>query len=288
MTASDSSVPATADTGTTDAGTTDAETLDTTDGVFQRKRPRPGLTFLAKRKEVDEEWMLTYMDTVTLLVTLFALLLSTSSVDEEKYQALAEGLSLEKYGAGILTGSLSVEEKLTEKEGEPQLAPASNEAPPPVPDTDDEKIRRELSRQGLTDLVEISVQKNVIDLQLNEIVLFQTGEAILLDKGLSVVSRLAPILMGMGHSLSVEGHTDNIPISTSHFPSNWELSAARAASVARELIRAGLSPSKVHIRGYADTRPIADNRRPEGRYKNRRVNLILKASGDKGDAASGQ
>lgn len=231
--------------------------------------------------------MLTYMDTVTLLVTLFVILLSFSTINIDKFTTIAEAMSLAKYGKGILTGAVKptavtpVAPKTVVEEPGPSAAKAEAEASAMVDD-----LRAELAKQGLTDMVEMTVHENVVDLQLNESVLFPAGEATLTDRGLSVVDRLTPLLVASGVPVAVEGHTDNVPISTEIFPSNWELSAGRAASVARAFIARGIAADRIHISGYAETRPVAPNDTPAGRSQNRRVNLVLKMSDKATDAAA--
>jgi chemotaxis protein MotB len=227
-----------------------------------------------------DEWMLTYMDTVTLLVTLFVLLLSFSTINAEKFDSVANALSLKKYGKGILTGKVVPIQKPAEFPPKPEepAAPADKAADLA------EGLRSELADQGLTDLVEMTVHENVVDLQLNESVLFQTGEAVLIDSGRAVVEKLVPFLGKTAFPVSVQGHTDNVPIRTDLYPSNWELSAARAASVARAFIEGGIDRDRVEIRGYAETRPVASNDTVEGRARNRRVNLVLQMSEDAADA----
>jgi len=241
--------------------------------------PRSALRLLGKRQEQGDDWMLSFMDTLTLLVALFALLLSFSTVEKQKIEAVAEGLALDKYGAAIVRGNILLEDKgRPTVEEVPPTETSQKYRTPEGNEAADTALRRDLARRGLAELVEIKVQEDFVDLQLNEGVLFATGAAELSSEGLSVVAKLAPFVIDLGGGLSIEGHTDNIPISTERFPTNWELSSARAASVARALIQAGLLPSTVHIRGYAATRPIADNATEAGRHKNRRVNLVVKVS----------
>lgn len=263
-----------------------APEAETAAAIAPRRSPDRRV-ILAQRREAGggEEWMMTYMDTVTLLVTLFVLLLSFATIDKEKFEAVAHGLSLGKYGAGILMGSIGV----SKKEAAPvAVAPApvipaeEPEAPPePEPRTDlAAEISRSIDEQGLAGMVEVTARADVIDLQLNERVLFEAGRAALTSQGASVVARVAPILTTRPYEVSVEGHTDNVPISTERFPSNWELSGARAASVARALIGSGVAPDRVRIVGFADTEPVAPNDTPQGRQQNRRVNLLLHVTED--------
>lgn len=239
------------------------------------KRRRRPVAMPGPQPRPTDEWMLTYMDTVTLLVTLFVLMLSFSTINPDKFNKVAQGLRLDKYGPGVLVGELTVApEDIRARVVEPAEA-APEEPAADMPGGMVEDLQSELRRQGLADLVEMKVHENVVDLQLNESVLFGTGEADLTDQGLSVIARLAPLVKASKMNVSVDGHSDNIPISTDRFPSNWELSAARAAAVARELIAGGIRATRLHIRGYAATKPVAPNDTAEGRRKNRRVNVVL-------------
>ena len=259
--------------GTNTDPDTDSDTDQEPPAPQRRRRKRRAFHMTSSMpKEQGEEWMLTYMDTVTLLVTLFVILLSFASFNEEKFNAVAEGLSLSKYGSGILTGTLP-----STIEPAPTPAPVVDEAPLVIEQAEDmaDALQSELSRQGLADLVDMTVQENVVNLKLSESVLFSTGEADLTEQGLSVILRLVPLVTASNMNVSVEGHTDNIPITTERFPSNWELSASRAASVARQLIDGGAPIARLHIRGYAATQPLASNATVDGRSQNRRVNLVL-------------
>lgn len=229
-----------------------------------------------------EEWMMTYMDTVTLLVTLFALMLSFSSISEEKTEALAEGLRLDKYGVGILFGSIGVMDKASSTApakpdaGTPPVAPPAAEPAEPALDNKAlDGIQKLLARQGISDSVEAKITDSLLDLQLRDSVLFESGQATLLSGGYDVLSRLIPLLQKGAFQISVEGHTDSVPISTDYYPSNWELSGARAAAVVRALIDLGIAAERLQTIGHAHTKPVADNTSEEGRKKNRRVNLIL-------------
>jgi len=224
-----------------------------------------------------EEWMLTYMDTVTLLVTLFVLILSFASMDEDRYNALVEGLRLDKYSAGILIGSKGVMEMPAVR---PSPLPVAEE---PVADEEadaavSERLGDLIAEKGLDDQVEIKFSEGLIDLQLQEGVLFPSGTAELLDGGKRVLTGLLPLLSAGDYLISVEGHTDSVPISTDRFPSNWELSGARAASVVRELIALGIDENRLALSGFAHTHPLDDNATQAGRERNRRVNILLHAS----------
>lgn len=106
--------------------------------------------------------------------------------------------------------------------------------------------------------------------------MFASGQAELTAQGRGVIESLVEVLESFDGQISVEGHTDNIPIATARFPSNWELSAARAIAVVRHLESEGLDIYRMRAVGYADTQPMENNTTPEGRAANRRVELILR------------
>ncbi len=107
-------------------------------------------------------------------------------------------------------------------------------------------------------------------------VLFSSGSANLAEGSLTVLHRLAVMLKELPNDIRVEGHTDNVPISTSLFPSNWHLSVSRALNTAYYLINTeGLSPEKVSIVGYSEYKPIASNDTPDGKASNRRVDIVI-------------
>lgn len=233
------------------------------------------------KSEKLEEWMLTYMDTVTLLVTLFVLILSFASISEEKYAELVEGLRLDKYGPGFMTGSTGVMD-MPGVHPEPK-APEAAEDRTGV----EERLQDLITEKGLNDLVSIGVSDGLLDLRLQDSVLFPSGSAALLDSGREVLSRLIPILSSGKFEISVHGHTDSVPISTAEFPSNWELSGSRAASVVRALEAMGIDENRLAISGFAHTRPVGDNKTEEGRAKNRRVNIQLHVTPEETEAILG-
>ena len=128
--------------------------------------------------------------------------------------------------------------------------------------------------------VEISRVKGGINLRIQDHLLFDSGEADLTGAGESVTQRLVEIIQRYEGTVSVEGHSDSVPISTARFPSNWELSSGRATAILRYLNRAGVDASRLRAVGYADTRPIESNDSQDGRAANRRVEVIIHEAGD--------
>ena len=158
--------------------------------------------------------------------------------------------------------------------GEPTSAPKI--APEPEPTQPEPPSIAELGLDDLGDGVDVIVNEKSISFRISNELLFPSGQAVLSPAGLGLISRMAKVInRSQGYPVSVEGHSDPVPIQTRQFPSNWELSASRATSVLRELVRDGVDPGRLRAVGYADTHPIASNDTPQGRAANRRVELIM-------------
>lgn len=141
-----------------------------------------------------------------------------------------------------------------------------------------ERLKQSVDDMGLTDSVEIKVTTGYAQLEIQDKILFQSSEAMLVGAGQALLKQLAPLLQRSAGIIYIEGHTDNRPINTAEFPSNWELGALRATSVLRYLASSGLDVARLRAVSYADTKPVADNNTVEGREKNRRVSIIIKIS----------
>ena len=243
------------------------------------RKPRLKRQSLLEKDAVvpGEEWMLTYMDTVTLLITLFVMMLSFSTFDKEKYKEFTDGMSLAKYGSGIMMGTLTIREPPADKD---LAIEVPNEKPSNLEQIDNQDdvltaLQDQIIQQGLGDDVLLREREGIVEMEINESVLFPAGSAELSVLGLSVLDRLSNLLKTHIGTIAVEGHTDNLPIRTEKFPSNWELSGGRASSVVRQLITSGVDARHLRIVGYADNRPLQPNTSPDDRQRNRRVNIVL-------------
>lgn len=222
----------------------------------------------------QDAWMTTYTDMVTLLLTLFVFLVGMSNLKKEAPERGAEAPEL------VLP---TLPPPSAEDPPEPDTAEAETPPSPPVPPDLSWLIdrARELEEfvvaQDLKDQVRIERTERAILVQLRDGFLFPSARADLTPEGVALVRRLAEFLGRIPGELEVEGHTDPIPIATHRFPSNWELSAARAAAVARKLIDNGVPARRLRAIGYADTRPVASNATADGRAANRRVTLMILA-----------
>jgi chemotaxis protein MotB len=137
-------------------------------------------------------------------------------------------------------------------------------------------LQKKLNTLGLQDKIHMTVEKGYAQLEIQDNILYQSSAADLSDSGKAVLTRLTPLLQQSEGLIYIEGHTDNRPIKTSRFPSNWELGAARATSVLHFLAEQQIDPGRMRAVTFADTQPIADNNTAEGRQKNRRVNIVIK------------
>jgi chemotaxis protein MotB len=151
---------------------------------------------------------------------------------------------------------------------------------PAVKPADENKLQQKLAKIidefGLNDAVNIEVKQGYAQLEIQDKVLFSSSQADLTPSGKALIERLTPLLKQAVGLILIEGHTDNIPIKSAQFPSNWELGSARATSVLHFLASQQIDSSRLRAITYADTVPIADNSTPEGREKNRRVSILIK------------
>lgn len=164
--------------------------------------------------------------------------------------------------------------KSPELETEPPASPTEPE--PTAQETLRIKLSNQLEQLGLGQSVAIKVTEDYAQLEIQDKILFESSQASLTDPGKHLLDGLAPLLKESVGLIFIEGHTDNRPINTAQFPSNWELGSARATSVLHYLKTQGLDNRRMRAVTYADTQPIADNETAEGREINRRVNILIK------------
>ncbi|WP_206861701.1 flagellar motor protein MotD [Lysobacter changpingensis] len=146
------------------------------------------------------------------------------------------------------------------------------------------RIQEALSELVKQKLVTVRRSYNFLEVEIQSDILFASGVAVPNPRAVDTVRRIATVLADEPNALRVEGYTDNMPIATAQFPSNWELSTARAASIVHVMAQAGISPARLAVVGYGEYQPVADNATPEGRNANRRVLLVILASPQGPDA----
>jgi chemotaxis protein MotB len=283
--------------------------------------PMPGGQQPSKRRrrrwqveigEESEEWVVSYMDMVTLMMCAFVVIAALLDVRIAKMQPLGEpAVAMQAVqivppvtaalatGAGESEGGAAsnpsaaaddvggasasgVAAQAAPSDNQKTLAAASlmpAEAQAPAETGEDVKVeaawREAIAAQGLGDRISIAARGRTVTMQIQDEILFPTGSAELQKDGADVLRRLAPLLAHTEGDIRVEGHTDDVPIDNDRYPSNWELSSARATSVVRTLIDAGIAPNRLRATGYADTKPVASNADASGRARNRRVSLVI-------------
>lgn len=243
-------------------------------------------------KENLDRWLISYADFITLLFAFFVVMYAISSVNEGKYRVLSDTLisafnenpkELQpiKLGQDGVRGDPSLLDPQQEivKGGPPTLIdlPVSGSINATLREIADNFAR---TLQPLIDqeLISITRDEDWVEIEINTSLLFASGSSELEDEALPILRRVADTLKKYPNPIRVEGFTDNLPINTYLYPSNWELSAARAASVVHLFMNQGVAPERMAAIGYGEYRPVADNATPEGRRKNRRVVLVIMKS----------
>jgi chemotaxis protein MotB len=223
-----------------------------------------------------ERWMVSYADFMTLLFAFFVVLYSSSQVDKARMVRLSSAISagFSELGVGANPGGAAF------------IVVPSTAAVSPLcptrPSESAESIRRKLER-GLSEELEhrtVAVREipDGLVLSLREVGFFESGSASLRASSMDTFDRIGAVLTTVPSNLRIEGHTDNVPIHTPQFQSNWELSTARATEIIRILLtREGIGPERLSAAGYAEYHPVADNSSDDGRRLNRRVDIVIVA-----------
>ncbi len=269
-----------------------------------RKRGNAG----GEAEHADERWLLTYADMITLLMALFIVMWAISSVNTSKFNALRDSLR-EAFNGKLMTGgegTLSGGTSILQPDGAriasvspPRESPPSTQSNRFMPTNgiasfkapvgsaqaeqqNLEKLARQIQnyakQHGLASKIGATVdERGVIIRLLTDKVLFDPGSSDLKTPAVPLIRQVGMIVekLDVSNPIRVEGNTDNTPIATARFHSNWELSTARATSVLQVLLQAGIEPARFSAAGYADTRPVASNSDELSRYMNRHVDIVV-------------
>tara|TARA_R110002110_G_scaffold33533_1_gene114797 strand:+ start:110796 stop:111740 length:945 start_codon:yes stop_codon:yes gene_type:complete len=240
------------------------------------------------RHEEDnaDRWVISYADFITLLFAFFVTLYATSSVNEGRYNVVADSLGLAfldvpQLSYPVRSSKVAIQEPINSTEpngktGFGALTPHFLTRPTYFEMTPD--IRDELGQMASNGLMEIEETKQWLEISLNTKVLFASGSAKLLPEAAAILKPLATIFQKLTAPIQVEGFTDSVPIENEIFPSNWELSSARAAAVVRQFVALELPASQFVVVGYGKNFPIASNKTQVGREINRRVVMVIAKS----------
>jgi len=267
---------------------------------------------MARKKKHNEHtnheaWAIPYADLMTLLLAFFVVMYAISSLNESKYKIVADALNSAFGGPPRTLKPVQFGERM---QTPPTLPPAPIQTGVPGTGTDMattashlrssqmslqpavlehtqqqlHQVADELER-ALADLIRerlIVVRRSELwlEVEINSDILFTTGSAILETDARGILTKVANVLADAPNQIRIEGYTDNRPIHTAQFPSNWELSAARAASVVHLFSERKLAAERLSMVGFGEYRPLADNTTAEGRTRNRRVILVVLAAAD--------
>jgi chemotaxis protein MotB len=265
--------------------------------MARRRRPEEHLN--------HEAWAIPYGDLITLLLAFFVVMYAISSVNEGKYRIVSDSINAAFQGATPTAPAVPI------GRANPGLMPevAANKAKTtaasnaPLTELDQTRLAQDRARRAELAKVETAVRKSLeslisagivgvkqnesfVEVTIRTDLLFSSGSAELAVVAVEPLQQLAATLTTLPNPVRVEGHTDDRPIATPTFPSNWELSAARAASVVRALRAAGMDPTRLSVVGMGEFRPLATNATADGRNANRRVALVITATGLQPEAAA--
>lgn len=235
-------------------------------------------------KENNERWLLTYSDLITLLMIFFVVLYAMSNVDAQKFRAVAD--SLNKALGGGRPSALEI----NDKPGGPQII--GDSTPSYSSDSANDKQNFNLEQTSIKEIKEkldeyaaendiqsklvSSIEERGLVVSIKDTLLFDSGSPEITVKAHGILEIISKVLLDMPNYIKIEGHTDNVPISTQQFLSNWELSVLRATNVLQIMTGEGhISPYRLSATGYGEYRPVAANTDETGRARNRRVDLVI-------------
>jgi len=234
--------------------------------------------------ENHERWLVSYSDFITLLFAFFVVMYALSSVNEGKYRVLSD--SLVAAFRNVTVNAKGTE--MTAQADTPTLQTAIRARKSAKAEEQRRRVREKVRQAAarIADIlaplvregrVRVTETTTGVTVEINANVLFAVGDARLNPDAVAALRAVAQVLGATEFPVTVEGHTDDTPIATAQFPSNWELSAVRASSVIRLFVEAGVTPQRLTAAGFGEQRPVADNATLEGRARNRRVAILIEA-----------
>jgi chemotaxis protein MotB len=254
---------------------------------------------MALKKEPEkhvnhERWLVSYADFITLLFAVFVVLYAMGQSDKKKVEEVVKSIQ-QSFGmatAGAPSPKINVIDSqaitvIPSLKPEIKANPMGRSRSGQVKTRADEKDFRQIKaaieaylvKQGAQHKVTLEITRRGLVVSLKEAGFFASGQADIKPDGYDLINTIAEVVTQYSNPLRLEGHTDNVPISTAQFPSNWELSTARATHGLKYLMKNfDIDADKISATGYAEFRPLAENTTPEGREKNRRVDLVMLSS----------
>ena len=226
---------------------------------------------------VTSGWLTTFNDLVTLLMVFFVLIFAMGSMDKQRMEefqsALQSGLGVLGPGSRV---SIAVKQSQTPISPLGQLSQGKNETEPEGKLAEKDPFDNKISEFAAQSGINVRYSKRGIHISFEDGLVFDFGQADIGVKGFELLGKIAVLIQQNNYAVRVEGHTDNVPIHTQRFPSNWDLSIARAVGVVNYFIEAGkINPQRLSAVGYGESRPLMANNSPVNRAKNRRVEIVL-------------
>ncbi|WEG11271.1 OmpA family protein [Pullulanibacillus sp. KACC 23026] len=237
-----------------------------------------------QEEHIDESWLIPYADILTLLLALFIVLFASSSINISKYNAIMKSLKSELTGTKVDTKTAGLTVKNTQKsQKQPPKQPVTHpkSAPPKSANNDQDlenlkqKLETYIKKNHLQAVITLGDTQRGVEVTLKDYILFDSGKANLKPSSYKTLSAIVGLLNTVSNPISIEGHTDNVPIKNSEFKSNWELSAARAASVLHFFESKNIADQRMQFTGYGQFKPLYKNDTNKHRQANRRVNIVI-------------
>jgi chemotaxis protein MotB len=228
-------------------------------------------------EHIDESWLVPYADILTLLLALFIILYASSSIDQAKYQAIMETFQSEFTGTSNPDNQKGLSTAPQPPDQQQVVPPKKGEEDKPDSGLDElkQKLEKYINTNKLNAVVTLSDTLRGVEVSLNDVALFDSGSAQLKADSYKTLNGIVGLVRTVPNSINIEGHTDNEPISTSTFKSNWELSAARAASVLHFFNNRNIDPKRLQFTGYGEYHPLFPNDTAEHKQANRRVTIVI-------------
>lgn len=242
---------------------------------------------MARRKQYEDDdnldrWLISYADFITLLFAFFVVMFAVSSLDEGKYKEVTQSLVTAFNATPKSLEPIQVGEISRDNQNDVIETPNSNEQQKKENNGDIFSDKANQIQQKMMDLIKLEEltltrSDDWLEVEINTKILFNSGDSNLVETAIPILTKVATILAPYPNPINVEGFTDNIPINTTRYASNWELSAARAATVVHLFSKAGVEPNRLSAIAYGEFRPKSDNKSVKGRLQNRRVIIAILA-----------
>lgn len=222
---------------------------------------------------MDESWLVPYADILTLLLALFIVLFATSSVDVVKFRAMSQAFNaVFSGGTGVMDNPSPVQDDTADS-----LGKGSGKTEQESLSEVQNKVSQYIEKNKLEDKLETTLTDEGLLVTISDSVLFESGVAEVRDKDKKIVKEISALLiMDPSRSIVISGHSDNVPIKTPQFNSNWDLSVMRAVNFMEVLLENDkLEPQWFSAKGFGEFKPVASNKTADGRAKNRRVEILI-------------